>query len=407
MQQYDLKILNALLDSYENSLLSRGENKISVHIEFPFTKKKIPQYFDESSLAFEEIHAALKELEHKGYLSVIWKKGKKNHIIQKVVLNEKKTEDVYAYVCRIPKADMAMRQDRLIQQLKKQHTSPIAVRLLEYLSRRIHKGESVKEFIDLSNVEETRELVGAIAAIERNDKECYIREFSVWQFGDSKRLENLLGIVGKVMHRFEARYAQMDVYAILAEYKIYHTPNYVYVKGSGQLVIGDGQKNRIDLADMNQGIGLSGDDLENLGWEEISNIKKVITIENLTTFFRWKEENSILIYLGGYHNSVRRRLLRRLYEQAPDADYLHFGDIDVGGMEIYEDLCTKTQIPFQLYHMGVEELQKYKQYARVLTENDKKRLDKLLEKEPGEQERKVLEYMKEHQVKLEQECIQV
>lgn len=405
MQQYEAKILNALLDSYENSLLSRGENKVTIHIDFPFTKKKIPQYFDESSLAFEEIHAVLRELERKEYLTVVWKRGKENHIVQKVVLNETQVGAVYAYVHRTPKARMVMEQQDLLAQLKEQTDTTIASRLLQYLSGRVREGKTVKEFIDLADTEGTRELICGIAAIERNETECYIREFSVRHFGDSKRLEKLLGVIGKVMHRFDERYAQMDVYAILAEYGIYHTPNYVYLKGIGKLVLGREQGICLNLADLKQGIGLSGDDLENLELQEISGVKKVITIENLTTFFRWEESDSILIYLGGYHNSVRRRLLRRIYEQLPDAEYLHFGDIDVGGMEIYEDLCEKTQIPFRLYHMGVEELEKYRQYGRELTENDKKRLEKLLEKAIGEEERTVLEYMKKNEVKLEQECV--
>ena len=44
------KILNDLLDKYENSKLSRGENQRAIHIAFPFNKKTMPKYFDESSL---------------------------------------------------------------------------------------------------------------------------------------------------------------------------------------------------------------------------------------------------------------------------------------------------------------------------------------------------------------------
>ena len=49
MVQYDRKVLNRLLDTYENSLLSTGENKRMIQIEFRFTKTSIPSYFDESS----------------------------------------------------------------------------------------------------------------------------------------------------------------------------------------------------------------------------------------------------------------------------------------------------------------------------------------------------------------------
>lgn len=62
MVHYDTKILSGLLDSYENSLLSRSKNKVNIHIAFPFTKKTLPEYFNESSLVYDEIHAVVKEL---------------------------------------------------------------------------------------------------------------------------------------------------------------------------------------------------------------------------------------------------------------------------------------------------------------------------------------------------------
>ena len=45
MAQYDRFVLNRLLDTYENSLLSVGENKRTVQIEFRFTQTSIATYF--------------------------------------------------------------------------------------------------------------------------------------------------------------------------------------------------------------------------------------------------------------------------------------------------------------------------------------------------------------------------
>ena len=58
MVQYDRYVLNKLLDTYESSLLSTGENRRNIHIEFRFTKKLLPVYFDESSLEYEQIGRA-------------------------------------------------------------------------------------------------------------------------------------------------------------------------------------------------------------------------------------------------------------------------------------------------------------------------------------------------------------
>ena len=38
MVQYDRMVLNHLLDTYENSLLSIGENRRKIQIEFRFTR---------------------------------------------------------------------------------------------------------------------------------------------------------------------------------------------------------------------------------------------------------------------------------------------------------------------------------------------------------------------------------
>lgn len=448
MAGYENKILNALVDSYENSLLSRGENKVAIHIAFPFTKKTMPEYFDESSLKYEDIHACLRELERKGFLEIVWKCGKENHIVQKVLLNVEKLSVIYQSLGRTPKSEHIRLLRERFERLRARYQTPVASCFIHYLDERLAEGKSVKEFIEISDPDRTEHLIRAIALVEENTAPCYIREFSITHFRDSKAFETILSTVGKVFRRFsEEKFADAEDKAILAEYGIYHTPDYVYIKGEGRIVVqgnniysyGEGVSNAreslreevpieekdslqglysdakermaaiLDLNLLHQGIGLSGEDLDNVHILGTLKTNRVITIENLTTFFLWQEKDSLIIYLGGYHNSVRRRLLRMIHEQVPQAEYLHFGDIDVGGFEIYEDLCGKTGIAFQPYHMGIKELEKYQSYTRPLTEHDRKRLDFLLEKKRKDSDcvyLEVLEYMKKHGIKLEQECIQ-
>ncbi len=94
--------------------------------------------------------------------------------------------------------------------------------------------------------------------------------------------------------------------------------------------------------------------------------------------------------------------------QLPQVEWLHFGDIDVGGFEILFDLRKKTGIPFWPYRMDAAELMRGRAYARELTEHDRKRLKELLQKE----EIRDLEWyetlvlMQELGVKQEQECVE-
>ena len=403
--RYEERILQTLLDSYERSRLSRGENEVAVHIAFPITPKTMPIYFDENSLAYEEIHGTAGHLEEMGYTCSVWKGGKKNHILQKIVLCDEKVDEIYRHLGRVPEKQMQQAQLAVLQELKTECSTPVARNFICWLMKRLEQGKTVKEYLNLDDTEGSRRLIRAIHRIETNQKEIYIREFSVQCFGDSKELEKKSGLIGKIFRRFSDDMEDMDNDVILAEYGIYRTPNYVYVKGSGRLRIGTPEAYDIDLRSLRQGIGLSGEDLDGLEWKVDVSVKRIITIENLTTFFRWEEPDSVLIYLGGYHNAGRRKFLQKLYQVFPEAEYFHFGDIDVGGFEIYEDLCRRTGIPFDTYKMGISELEQYEQYTRELTESDRKRMDSLLNDEAYENVWPILRYMKEHGKKLEQESI--
>lgn len=403
MKPYNKRILNALLDSYERSALFTGTNKNNISIAYPVSRKTMPEYFDESATAYEEIHACVRHLEQEGYVRVVWKKGKEDHIVQKVILCVPKVPQIYAYLKRTPKTDLLAQTTKLLRDLQEQYQTPVAAAFMGDLLLRLEEGKSVKEYVNLADSRAAERLVKAVCAIESNRRDLYIREFSILHFSDSKALEAMQAGIAKVFRRFGGRFAGWDFYDILAEHSIYHTPNFVYFKGEGTLRF---ESESIALKAFGQGLGISGQDLSRMKLEDTDTIRSIITIENLTTFFRWREPGSILLYLGGYLNGVRREFLKELYRQIPQADYLHFGDIDAGGFEIFEDLRRKTGIPFKPYYMDLATLKKYELYAKALTENDEARLARMKTKYEDAPYRDALEYMTRKGIKLEQECVQ-
>ena len=401
MVQYDKRVINKLLDTYENSLLSIGKNKRNVKIELRFTRTLLPEYFDESSFVYENIHIQMRNLEDEGLVKIVWKDQKVDYVIQKVQLNIERLTQAYAFVRRTPKCNLEEANQALLEEYCSNETreNSITREFARYLLERLNNHQSVKEYINLAKIEETRRLFEALSSVEKNRKPCYIREFSIEHFQDSKYFEQIKNQVVKIFRRVHSEYAFMESEEILAEYGIYHTPNYVYLKGDMMIAI-DGES--IKLRTLSQGLGISGEDLWKVTFSDLSRVKQVITIENLTTFFRWQEPESLIIYLGGYHNGIRRTLLKKIYQELPRIAYYHFGDIDAGGFSILKDLRNKTGIPFKMYRMDIETLKCYEKYGKALTESDRIRLKEM---EKDEELQEVVSYMLLHNVKLEQECV--
>ena len=398
MAQYDKIILNHLLNTYENSLLSTGENKRTIQIEFRFTKASLAEYFDESSAEYEKIHILMKMLEDRNLIQIIWRDNKKDYMIQKIRLQTGHLEEAYRYLGRKPRWRLEQENIMLLEKYLDEET-PVTVNFARFLLKRLQNHRSVKEYLALEDYAETDKFLQACVFVEQNQAPCYIREFSIKYFRDSKYFEQIESRIVKVFRQFADGYAEMDTAELLSEYGIYRTPNYVYFKGNAHLWI---EGKDIDVSLLKQGIGISGEDIENIQFTDMGGIQKIITIENLTSFFRYREENSLLVYLGGYHNRVRRTLLQKIREAAPNAAYFHFGDIDAGGFSILLDLRKKTGIPFQSYHMDKATLAKYTPYGKSLTESDRKRLERLSSEEEFQE---VIQYMLEKNMKLEQECV--
>lgn len=399
MVPYDRVIVSKLLDTYESSSLSRGENERTVHVEVRFTKAFLPAYFDESSGEYEKIHLMMQQLEDRKLIQILWKDDKKGHVILKVRLNVEEVDRAYAYVKRAPKADRVTDNIAMLEGMRKQTDTPVCKTFIEYLLARLRTNKPVKEFIQLDDLEETRKLLLAVQAVENNKKQLYLREFSIVTFQDSKIFEQMVGKVHRIFCRFDNEQKSKDLAEWLSEHNIYQTPNFVYLKGEAGIRI---REEEMHVSVFKQGLGVSGADIDEIEIIKTAQIEKVVTIENLTTYFRWNEPDSLMIYLGGYHNAIRRNLLKKVYAAFPEASYYHFGDIDAGGFEIYRDLCEKTGIPFQMYYMNLDIMRRYEKYAKTLTDHDRKRLEAMKGQEDLQE---LIAYMLEHNVKLEQECI--
>lgn len=393
MKKYKEIILNSLIDVYERSSLYKGVSLNERKISFKFTVKNIKDYFDEDNyLKKEEIEQSAKELERLELIKIIWGKGYEDHLIKRVELNVNRINESYKLLKRKSKKNS---EEECINLLKKyvEEGFPLGKFSREMINKLEGKA-SIKRYLDIENIEECKDILKALKNVISQEEEIYKRNFSIKVFSDSKRFESMEGKVLRILKDFTG-----EETLTLEEFNILSNPSYVYFKGNTRLKL----KNKVlDIVDLKFGIGISSQDLNEIREIEI-NTSKIITIENLTTFNTFNEDDFVCIYLGGFHNNARRELLKRIKKDNEAKQFYHFGDIDCGGFKILKHLREKTSINFNPYNMNLETLINGRIYCKQLTQNDKRMLKEMLKEESFKEFYDVFEYMLKENIKLEQE----
>lgn len=391
MKNYKKFLLNKLIDSYEKSKGYKSEDGRESKIYFKFNLRNIQEYFDEYDYKYkEEIDTSCIQLEKEHFIKVYRGKDFNSHFIDKICLNEERITEIYKYINREEKKH---KEENVLQLVKSYcNRNDILGYFAQFIEERINNNKSIKKYLNIENSKECTDILKGIECVLNEESEIFKRNFSVKIYGDSKRYAEIENRVLTIIKDFCGD--EIIPYNIVENY------TYVYFKGDIELKM---KNSTINCNDFIGGIALSSKDIDNIIEIQIKS-EKLITIENLTSFNNYNEKGAV-IYLGGFHNKVKQMLLIKIYEQNPEVLYCHFGDIDVGGFKILVNLKEKTGIPFKPLYMDKQTLTKYIDYTKELTNNDKKEIERLIEKKEYEEYYPILNTLLTFNKKLEQEII--
>ncbi len=398
MKTYSKVILNKLIDKYEKSSLYKENNKVNVNIYFKFNKKELSDYYNELNFKYKEsINEECINLENKDYIKIHWKKYEENNIIEKVQLDIKSLNEIYKYLNRVKKSRL---EEESINLLKNHLGSNEWIdEFLNDMIKLLKEKRSVKKYLDIENQEQMKNLITGLIGVVSQNTEIPRRVLSVKLFNDSKKLEKLESKINRIMIDYGNFNPDIDVFS---ESNVIKNPTYVYLKGKGRFKINN---QIIDLEELNGEIGLNSSLIEKLEIQYL-NVNKVITIENLTAFHFYNSDDELVIYLGGYHNFVRRNLLKNIKDFNDKLFFYHWSDIDLGGFRIFKHLRDKTGILFKPYLMDKDTLIKYKDKCMYIDDDRYiNELEKLMDNTEYEKFYDVIGLMIENKIKLEQEAI--
>lgn len=398
-ETYLSDILEKLLKKYYKRKLTYGQIKNARKIDLKIAEV----YRDYEKLNADikiktQVNEAIDALENLGFLSK--KCMPYSDDIIKIYLNEDKLEEIEEYLER--QFGIAARNNivKTIEELSILHKG--TGELTEYYCQKI--SDQIEHSVLTVDIKRTKELLNMLAFIQKNKIDLYIREASILVYGNSKYFENdrrceeICSIIREATGRVKKENEQND--EILQQYHISNVEQEISIKGDFLIEIGEYQ---LETKYFSGGLSICSRDIEKID-RILVRTGQLMTIENKTSYYRFEGKDCSSIYLGGYANRHQLELLRKIYSSNKSCVFLHFGDIDVGGFQIHQHLCSATGIDFQLFHMGQQELrdERYQKALLSLTENDIDRAQKL-EKNPVYQD--VISEMLQRNVKLEQEII--
>lgn len=386
---YEEQILSWLIDSYEKKDPGNiNTRKASVSIA-----AKFPQYKEPLSDTHNEIETAIHHLLSWGFVQC--SKNQQGYYT-KVALQESALPRIYQILKRTPKKELWEMQKKLLGK-SAAPTESVTGRFCAAMLERVTQRKDIEYGLS-KDIKILEDVLLALVNIEKLTEETYIRNFSEMVFHDSKRLQSILNPISRILLDYGDGVGQKDT--VLAQYNLISNPGYVYIKGDWQIWC---QGQCISVNKFRGGIAISSDALDKIEHIVVPG-GTIISVENLTTYHDAKESQGAIIYLGGFLNTVRTNLLKKLYVFEPDARYFHKGDLDPYGFLILENLKDKTGIPFKPLEMDLDTLRRCycAGHFRPLDEADRKAIDSpaLVEYQP------ILQYMIQHNCKIEQECFE-
>lgn len=398
--KYGKAILNELLTSYENSgnfSRSTGKNV--------FLKRsvKLPEC---ESQDYEELLSELRTLQSRGLINLKWEIP--GYVAGRIWLVLENVEQAYAFVCRENKHQALERVKAAI--LKVEQTVRegwIRCFLDETLADiEMHKltGILSKDQLFISDLLNALELIYTL-----NGQSITMRLASVRLYADSKRFEkDIMKPVISIAKRYDPVISETDVEKlsereILAHLGIIKMPEIFEFCGNLKIGFADGS---VDFSPIKNGACISSDCLNEINHIELSNVERVIFIENKTNYSEYclysRDENELVIYHGGLYSHCRGKFFELISRAISSENVYYWGDIDMGGFNMFVRLKNNIFPTLEPFNMDSASFEKYRLLGLARSDDYIQKLLKLKGNQQYQDFYDVIDLIAKHGVTVEQ-----
>lgn len=405
-------ILNRLVDKYETSTQFKDELKSHRKIRFYFNTQSFPGYFNDSIIGINTLTNDIsKNLETEGLIEIEWVKHEENNIIKAVCLNIEQMNKIYEILGRTPKRNSL---NSLMDTLKEYESKTSLTWLKTYFSDLLQE-INIKQDIPTGfpkDPETIDLLFSALKGIETNaGEEIAERIFSCRYLKNSKSFMKVRSRIISIAVKYLNLSPELDDESILQELGILKNIEDVSFCGSMIVKFSDFL---IDFSPFKYGVAINSKMIEEMEIVSLS-VQYIITFENKTNYLNFAQNkvrpfpNALGIFLAGFHSPKKRLFLDKLKEKVLETNqtiqFYHWGDIDLGGMRIFNHLKKSVLPTLKPYQMDIESLMRSLDYAESMEEKYAKELESLLLDSEYFVFHDLINTMLKYNVKLEQETL--
>ncbi|MBI4786048.1 MAG: DUF2399 domain-containing protein [Chloroflexi bacterium] len=389
-------VLASLLDRYEQP----GRQRV---VRVRLNEKEHAAYFSPSdSTPRRESNAALGRLAEQGLVKLHWLRWQEDNWLDAVDLVPESAAAAFALLDRTP---LNARESALRELLAAQtprvgwHADSLA-----WANQQLDAHRSVAP-LDLDEPQQNLELLRALAAVADLRGPILERKLSVQLFDDSKRLQDLRRAILVVLRRHAPDAADYgdDEWALLHAHQLERVPEYVPI--AGPLVL-QRSGSQFDLTPFSPSVAIPATTLQSSTVARCA-AAVVVAIENATSFSEFasvRPASVLAVFTGGFASPAVIALLQSIRAARPEAPFMHWGDLDAGGLLILAHLRSKLGRVAPLA-MDVATFQQFCAHAQPLNTHERAALERLQTHPQLADCTELIQHLLESDGKLEQEAI--
>lgn len=409
-KEYEINIIELLIEKYERSRQFvtgvKSTRKIAIKLYY-YGIADYPYYDINDVYKKEAIHEAIMNLSHNGLVKFEWLKYQENHIMSRVWLIIENIDKAYDFINKTPKAENIEKILELIYDTKENIKVKWIYDYLDHVFNEVTIKRSICNLIS-EDFNKVNDLMIILKFIDKNDNnEILERVMSIKCFKNSKYFEkHIKAKLTTIVKTFLFVNTEEDKEDVLRSIGVVRYPE--LVEFCGNITISINNKT-VDYSNLIYGATLNSYDIKN-GVFEVSNIEKILFIENKTNYFDYvmnkKTNKELVIFHGGFYSPIKGIFFEKLKNSMDKSTHiLHWGDIDYGGFAMFEMLKSNIFNNAKTYRMGIKELQEYEKYCIKIDDAYIEKINNLKKKATLYEYIDCLEYMIENKIKLEQEAL--